>query len=62
MTKFKKGDKARKYGDTYYGTVTNVRERGVAGSAVTYHEWIEITYPNGMTLKGPPSSFEKAEE
>ena len=62
MKKFNKGDKAKRVNEQYVGAVTIVRERGVAGCAVTYTEWIEVTYPNGMTTKGDPSLFEKVEK
>jgi hypothetical protein len=55
--KFKKGDRAKRINEEHAGVVTAIRERGVAGCAVTYIEWIEVTYTNGMTTRGDPRLF-----
>jgi len=60
--KFSKGDRARKSGETHVGIVIAVRERGVAGSAVTYTQYIEVEYQNGIVVRGDPSFFEKVDE
>ena len=54
-----KGDLVRRPGDEAVGVVTARKERGVAGSDVTYFEWIEVTYQNGIVLRAAPSNFEK---
>jgi hypothetical protein len=55
--RFKKGDRVQHRIDSHVGTITDLRERGVAGCAVTYLEWVEVTYDNGMITKGVPNSF-----
>ncbi len=62
MKRFNKGDRVRKRGDQHIGTIIQLRERGVAGSAVTYVVWIMVQYDNGMTIKGDPIGFEKVED
>ena len=62
MKKFNKGDRAKRINEEYIGVVTSLRERGVAGSAVTYVEWVEVTYPNGMIVKGDPAFFVKVQK
>jgi hypothetical protein len=57
MKKPKKGELVTRKNDLSVGTVTRVHERGVAGSACTYIEWIEVTYPNGDVVKGDPHTF-----
>ena len=57
----KRGDKVRKRNELHIGTIVAIKERGVAGCGVTYIEWIEVAYPNGMIVRGDPSSFEEAE-
>ena len=56
----KVGDRARlrRGRDTQVGVITARKERGVAGSDVTYFEWIEITYDDGSTHQYPPSAIE----
>ncbi len=56
--RIKRGDRVRRRGDIHIGVVVNLRERGVAGSAVTYAEWIEVEYKNGMIVRGDPGIFE----
>jgi len=60
--KLVKGDRVRREKDTHIGTVTKIKERGVAGSAVTYTEWVEVTYDNGMVVYAEPRAFEKVDE
>jgi hypothetical protein len=60
--KFKKGDRVKKRGEPHVGVVIVVRERGVAGSAVTYTQYIEVEYENGITIRGEPNYFEKVDE
>ena len=60
--RFRKGDEVKRINEDYAGIITTLRERGVAGSAVTYVEWIEVTYPNGMIMKGDPCLFEKVQK
>jgi hypothetical protein len=62
MRKFNKGDRVRKGTDPYIGIVVTVRERGVAGSAVTYTQYIEVEYENGIIIRGEPHCFEKVNE
>lgn len=59
MKKFNKGDEVKRINEEHTGTVTTVRERGVAGSAVTYTDWIEVTYPDGLIVRGSPQLFIK---
>ena len=56
--RIKRGDRVRRRGDIHIGVVVNLRERGVAGSAVTYAEWIEVEYKDGTIVKGDPGIFE----
>jgi hypothetical protein len=62
MKKFKRGDRACHKQDSRVGKVTRIKERGVAGSAVTYIEWIEITYVDGTTVKDDPLRFKVVED
>jgi len=59
--RFKRGDRVRRRNDPHIGTVVKIKERGVAGCAVTYAEWIEVEYDNGIIVRGAPSLFEKIE-
>jgi len=52
----KRGMRARLLKQEAVGTITNVRERGVAGSNVTYITLIEITYSTGLVIKCEPSA------
>ena len=60
--KFRRGDKVRKRRDTQVGTVIGLKERGVAGSAVTYLEYIEVEYEDGTVVRAEPNHFEKVDE
>ena len=62
MRRLHRGDKVTRRGDVHVGIITNLRERGVAGSAVTYNEWVEVTYDNGTVVKGNPLLFIKVED
>ncbi|HIK67151.1 MAG TPA: hypothetical protein EYF95_04210 [Flavobacteriales bacterium] len=62
MKKFKRGDRVRHKQDPRVGKVTRIKERGVAGCAVTYIEWIEIAYVDGTTVKDAPPRFEVVED
>ena len=62
MRRLHRGDKVTRRNETYVGVITNLRERGVAGSAVTYLEWVEVTYDNGTVVKGDPAYFTKVED
>ena len=44
------------------GTITDVYERGVAGSDVTYVTSVAITYDTGLVIKCDPSLCTLAEE
>jgi peptide methionine sulfoxide reductase MsrA len=59
--KFRKGDRVVSRDGSYVGTVTRIKERGVAGSDTTYVEWIEVTYDNGLIVQSDPSSFTAVE-
>ena len=60
--RWKKGHRAKRRNDSYVGIVVKIKERGVAGSAVTYVDWIEIEYDNGMIVRGDPNLFERVED
>jgi hypothetical protein len=53
-----KGDKVRRILDGEIGTVTVVRERGVAGSATTYTDYIEVELIDGTVVRCDPRLFE----
>ena len=55
--KFKRGDRVRHVKDSFLGVVANIKERGVAGSSVTWVEWIEVMCDNGLIVKAEPNKF-----
>lgn len=57
-----KGDAVTRRGEEEVGTVTRVKERGVAGSAHTYIEYIDVTYEDGRVVQGDPSLFRRVDE
>ena len=60
--KFKKGDRVQRKNDLCTGTVAQIKERGVAGSAVTYIDWIKVAFDNGMVEKAQPYQFTLLED
>lgn len=60
--KLKRGDKVKHIQDSYVGSVTNIKERGVAGSSVTWIEWVEVSCENGIVVKADPSFFKLVED
>ncbi len=60
--RFKKGDRVRDKRDGRVGNVVKIKERGVAGCAVTYTEYLEIDFGNEIAKKQPPSYFEVIDE
>ena len=59
--RLRRGDRVRRRNDPHVGTIVKIKERGVAGSAVTYFEWVEVEYDNGIIARGDPRLFEKIE-
>tara|TARA_B100000579_G_C22041549_1_gene492863 strand:+ start:115 stop:318 length:204 start_codon:yes stop_codon:yes gene_type:complete len=57
--KFQRGDRVQHTIENIVGIITNIKERGVAGSSTTYREWIEITCDNGMIIKVTPEVLSK---
>ena len=57
MKKFKRGDRVIHIRDNIAGVVVSIKERGVAGSDVTYIEKIEVQLDNGMILFDSPDCF-----
>jgi hypothetical protein len=53
-----KGDEVRRISDRMIGIVTTVRERGVAGSACTYIDYIEVEMIDGTIVRSEPRFFE----
>jgi hypothetical protein len=59
--KLEKGMRVKVIKGEYVGIITDVSERGVAGSDVTYISKVEITYDNGLVYKCDPSMCVLAE-
>ena len=55
--KLQRGDRVKHYRDSRFGTITATKEQGVAGSAVTYLEWVDVAFDDGTTQRAPPGYF-----
>ena len=53
--KLKRGMRVKTTHNETVGTITQIHERGVAGSDVTYITEVVITYNNGLVYKCDPS-------
>ena len=53
--KLKRGMRVKTTHNETEGTITQIHERGVAGSEVTYISEVVITYDNGLVYKCEPS-------
>ena len=60
--RFKRGDKVVSTKDSFVGIVTNIKERGTAGSDVTFIEKLTVTLENGLIVTGYPSEFKLVED
>jgi hypothetical protein len=56
-TKFRRGDRVQSRVSKFFGEVVEIKERGVAGCAVTYVEWIRVVFENGSEQRGQPEHF-----
>jgi|TARA_R110001583_G_scaffold5598_7_gene30075 hypothetical protein len=62
VKKFKKGDRVQDKRDYCFGVIKSVKERGVAGSAVTYISLLEVVYDDGTFGSGDPSYYRAVDD
>jgi hypothetical protein len=60
--KLKRGMRVRTFTNNTVGTITDIQERGSAGSDVTYIHTVVITYDNGLVYKCDPAICVLVEE
>ena len=53
--KLKRGMRVSLTNSQWEGTITNIRERGVAGSTATYIASVEVTCDSGIVIKCDPN-------
>jgi len=60
--RFQKGDRVSHHRNGFIGTVISVKERGVAGSDVTWIEKVEVALDNGVVMFESPDNFRLIED